>query len=186
VKGRRIASLLLAGTTLLVLGGCEGSQEAGEESSNLERLKKALPGARVEQVDPEQMKNLGPSAVPGILPDYQLTVVRKRALAGDGPSAYTLFHHYDLVGNDAEAQAWTRIGAENGEYNSMMLMGFASEQQGGIDGCMRAVYWFTRARGELENDLKSAGPEVPRENIEALIRTADDEITSARAQSAGC
>lgn len=183
---QRLTKLSIPFIAFLALGGCEREEKAGYESSNLERLQDALPGAQVEPFDPAQLKKLGPSEVPGILPDSELNVRRRKALAGDGAAAYQLFHHYQLVGNHAQSEYWARIGAENGEYNSMMLLGFASGREGGLDGCVRAVYWFMRARSELESELKSMEAGAHQDEIEALIQSADDEVTSVKRRVAGC
>jgi hypothetical protein len=185
VKGRRHVGLLLTLIAVMSVVGCEKKEKAGSESAN-QRLQEALPGARVEPFDPEQLKKLGPAAVPGILPDPQLSLHRARALGGDGAAAYELYHHYNLVGSEEESQFWARIGAENGEYNSMMLVGFASGKENGPEGCMRAVYWFRRARAELEADLESAEAGANRDGIEALLSGVDEEITSVKQRTAGC
>jgi hypothetical protein len=192
VKVLRHVSLVLTLIAVTSLVGCEksekseNSEKAGSESANLQQLREALPGARVEPLDPEQLKKLGPSAVPGILRDSELSLRQARALGGDGAAAYDLYHHYKLVGREEESQFWARIGAENGEYNSMMLAGFASGKEDGLEGCMRAVYWFRRARGELEADLASGDAGANRDGIEALLRSVDEEITSVKQRVAGC
>jgi hypothetical protein len=185
VKGRRHVSLLL--TLIAVMSvGCEKREKAGSESANLQQLQEALPGARLEPFDPGKLKKLGPAAVPGILPDSELSLHRARALGGDGAAAYDLYHHYNLVGSEEESQSWARIGAENGEYNSMMLVGFASGKEDGLEGCVRAVYWFRRARAELEANLESGEAGANRDGIEALLRGVDEEITSVKQRTAGC
>jgi hypothetical protein len=186
VKEPRHLSLSWTLIAVLSLVGCEEREKTGSGSANLQQLQEALPGARVEPFEPEQLKNLGPAAVPGILQDSQLSLHRARALRGDGAAAYELSHHYNLVGGEEESQLWARIGAENGEYNSMMLVGSAFAKEDGLEGCLRAVYWFRRARAELEAELESAEAGTNRDGIEAMLQSVDEEITSARHRTAGC
>ena len=159
--------------------GCESKEMAGEEASNLERLKEAFPGARVVPSDPEQLKKLGPSAVPGIFTDAQLAELRKRALAGHGFAAYQLFTQYQLMGKYEEALNWARLGAENGDYYSMMMMGFNSGKGEGRESCVQAIDWFTRAKTKLQRLSQTPG-------TKALILEADDEIAKARKRTEGC
>jgi hypothetical protein len=93
--------------------------------------------------------------VPRVHSDSDVSGPRKNTLVRDGASTYELVRHYGLVGNDTEAHLWARIGAENGEHDSMMLMGFESGRKGRLDGCRRAVYWLTRTRTELQADDNS-------------------------------
>jgi hypothetical protein len=158
---------------------CGKSEEAEDKPSNLTQLREALPGAQVEPYDPRQSEKLGPAAVPGILPDSELKSRRVKALAGDGVAAYQLFHHYQLIGNSSESQFWTRIGAENGEYNSMMSMGIVSSQEHVMESCVRAIFWFTRAKAQLESD-------APSHDTRILIQAVEEEIANVRKQTVGC
>ena len=187
VNGRRLLRLSSTLIALLAIGGCEKKEKAqAGEKSNIERLQEALPGAQVKPSDPEQLKKLGPSAVPGKLTDSAVVVRSRQALAGDGDAAYELHHHFQLKGNRAQAEYWARIGAENGEYNSMMAMGFALAQSTELESCLRAVYWFSRARTQLESDVKDVQAGQSKELLEMLIRAADEEISGARKQVPGC
>ena len=191
MPGQRSISLLLMLLATFALAGCERGQkdttaaEAAGKTYSIDSpegaalLKEAIPGAQIVPYDPQQMKKLGPSAVPGILVDSQVSELTKRALSGDGPSAYQLVHHFNLVGNDKESQHWARIGAENGEYNSMMLMGFEYGDGQGLDACVRAVYWFSRAKKDLQSGAQSPYMDI-------LTRAADEEIAKVRKKTEGC
>jgi hypothetical protein len=182
----QLRHILIMCIMILAVGACEKKDAANREKANVDRIREALPGVRVETADPHEREKLGPSAVPGIIPEHALAALRKQALAGDGTAAYALVEHYDLVGNEMELRAWARIGAENGEYNSMMLMGFDSQQTGGLEACVRAVYWFTRAKSDLEEYRKATTTNVNGGGIEAQIQTAEEEIAKARKQFPGC
>jgi len=157
-----------------------GTKEGGEDkASNVTQLREALPGAQVEAYDPRQSEKLGPAAVPGILPDSELKSHRVRALAGDGVAAYRLFQHYQLIGNAAESQLWARIGAENGEYNSLMSMGLVLSQEHELESCVRAIFWFSRAKALLESDARSP-------DVRILIQAAEEKIAEVRKQTGGC
>jgi len=179
MRGPAFKCVLVMVATSLASIACGRREEPEDKPSNLTQLREALPGAQVEPYDPRQSEKLGPAAVPGILPDSALRSRRVRALAGDGVAAYQLFHHYQLVGNSAESHVWARIGAENGEYNSMMSMGFAFSQERELESCVRAVFWFSRAKAQLESDARSPDTDI-------LIQAAEKEIAEVRTQTDGC
>lgn len=179
MRERAFKCVLVMLATSLACTACGKREEAKDKPSNLTQLREALPGAQVEPYDPRQSEKLGPAAVPGILPDSEVTSRRVRALAGDGVAAYQLFHHYQLIGNSAESQSWARIGAENGEYNSMMSMGFGLSQEQDLESCVRAVFWFSRAKAQLESDARSPDTDI-------LIQAAEKKIAEVRKQTDGC
>lgn len=179
MRVRALNSVLVILTASLACIACGSKEDAEDKPSNLTQLRDALPEAKVEPFDPRQLEKLGPSAVPGVLPDSELGSRRLKALTGDGVAAYQLFHHYQLIGNSAESQFWARVGAENGEYNSMMSMGFVLSQEHKLESCVRAVFWFSRAKAQLESDARS-----PDTNI--LIQAIEEKIAELGKQTGGC
>lgn len=179
MRERVFKCVLVMLATSLACIACGRRDEAQTEPPQLKQLREALPGAKVEIQDPRQLERLGPAVVPGILPDSEVRSRRAKALAGDRAAAYELVHHFDLIGNSSESQFWTRIGAENGEYNSMMSMGFASREKQGLESCVRAVFWFSRAKALLESDPRSPDTDI-------LIQAAEQEIAKTKKQMEGC
>lgn len=172
-----------------MLAGCQRHEREVASPDVDQQSAKALPGVRIEQFDPAQLANLGPAASPSgvIASSTDLSVLRRKALEGDSSAAFRVMQHFNAVGNPSQAVVWARIGAENGEYNSMRWMAFDYGQKDGLENCLRAVYWLARAKEELEGGLKSPDLTKIQEGLARIqIEAGDEELARLRKRTSGC
>jgi TPR repeat protein len=130
----------------------------------------------------------GPAATPdGVLTPEKLLLQSRDALSGDPKAAYGLFIHFQKVGRPSEADKWARVGAENGDHNSMMYLAYQYEKAGGVEGCIRAVYWLSRARKVLESSADLSGSsEVLKSSVLMYMSDVDADIARLRRNTPGC
>lgn len=108
----------------------------------------------------------------------ELVILERRALNGDGVSAWLLRQYYaqSRPPNFDEADKWERIAAENGQSEAETMIGLDYQQAGGEENCRRASFWLQRA-GASEFEVTGQVGETTFTNLLSLAESWESCLT---------